>query len=171
MSTALAEGGPVQFRPIPRSTPRRLRSVPRLEPAPEQFVQGTLAVDFQHRGEDPVFGPQATGTLDLPDARPWVTRLAQAIVETTAGLRPPTQLLRWMTPELHAVVSRRAAVAARRGPAQGRRAVVRSVHLCEPSDGVVEAAVVVLDGNRVRAMALRMSGVDHRWLVTALQLG
>nr|WP_162529402.1 Rv3235 family protein [Segeticoccus rhizosphaerae] len=48
---------------------------------------------------------------------------------------------------------------------------MRSVHLCQPVDGVVEACAVVLDGGRVRAMALRMSGVDHRWLVTALQLG
>ncbi len=168
---AVPDTGPVRFRPIPRSTPRRLRSVPSLEPTPQEFVQGTLAVDFQHQGEDPVFGPQATATLDLPEPRPWVTRLAQAIIETTAGVRPPAQLLRWLTPELYAMVSRRGAVAARRGAAHGRRAVVRSVHLCEPADGVVEASVVVLDGPRVRAMALRMSGVDHRWLVTALHLG
>lgn len=162
---------PLRVRPIPRSTPRRLRSVPELPTRPPEFVQGTLAVDFRHRDEDPYFGPQATSTPDLPDPQTWVSQLSQAIIETTAGLRPPAQLLRWLTPEVHAMVARRAGVAARRGAPHGRRAVVRSVHLCQPVDGVVEACAVVLDGGRVRAMALRMSGVDHRWLVTALQLG
>ena len=74
----------------------------------------------------------------------------------------------------------------RRGPAQrprrppGRRGhaprtrprlrVIR-VRVCEPADGVAEAAVVVSDGPRVRAVAVRLVGQDGKWRVSALQVG
>jgi aerobic-type carbon monoxide dehydrogenase small subunit (CoxS/CutS family) len=48
---------------------------------------------------------------------------------------------------------------------------VRSVRLCEPGDGVAEACAVVIDGARVRALAMRLVGLDGRWLVEALQVG
>ena len=65
--------------------------------------------------------------------------------------------------------------AARCPPAAGtpatRRAVVRSVRVCEPADGVAEACAVVLDGGRVRALAMRLVGMDGRWRIEALQVG
>jgi aerobic-type carbon monoxide dehydrogenase small subunit (CoxS/CutS family) len=48
---------------------------------------------------------------------------------------------------------------------------VRTVRVCEPADGVAEACAVVIDGNRVRALALRLVGLDGRWRVEALQVG
>lgn len=174
MSAALPEAQPLRILPIPESSPPALHLVPPAEttlPGPSRFVQGSLAVDFRQVEQDPYFGPQAAATTDLPAAHAWVTSMSQAILEATTGARSASQLIRWMTPEVYAMVSRRAGVAARRGIQPGRRAVVRSVHLCEPADGVLEACAVVLDRGRVRAMALRLSGVDRRWLVTALQLG
>ena len=50
------------------------------------------------------------------------------------------------------------------------RASVRSVHVCEPTDGVAELAAVVRRGSRMAAIALRLEGVDGRWQCTALQL-
>jgi hypothetical protein len=35
---------------------------------------------------------------------------------------------------------------------------------------VAEATVVISDGPRVRAVALRMEGTDGRWRVTALRI-
>ncbi|MFC6714722.1 Rv3235 family protein [Branchiibius cervicis] len=46
-----------------------------------------------------------------------------------------------------------------------------SDHACEPADGVAEVCLVVQHEGRVRAVAARLSGVDGRWLVTALQIG
>ena len=51
------------------------------------------------------------------------------------------------------------------------RTRVLRVHLCEPADDIVEASVVLVDGGRVRALALRLAGRDHRWVVQALQVG
>lgn len=138
---------------------------------PQEYVQGTLAVDFRGPDDDPLFGPQATGTADLPEVRSFVATLTQALVETMGGARPPSQLRRWLSPAVHEVVSRRHTLALRRGGGPARRAVVRRVRVCEPADGVVEACAVVLDAGRVRAVALRLVGMDGRWVVTALQVG
>ncbi|MCA0335689.1 MAG: Rv3235 family protein [Actinobacteria bacterium] len=149
------------------------------------FVQGALALELVP--DEQLFGCQATSTSDLPDAREWAHRLGLAIAEIVVGLRPPTQVVRWTTPEVYAVLARRALVVTRRAatPAlaaqPGRpgvpsarsrpRILVRRVHVCLPADGVAEAAVVLQDGPRVRAMALRLGGYDGRWRVEALQIG
>lgn len=50
-----------------------------------------------------------------------------------------------------------------------RRAVVRSVHVSEPADGVAEVCATVQRGLRATTMALRIEGVDGRWQCTALE--
>jgi hypothetical protein len=45
------------------------------------------------------------------------------------------------------------------------------VRVCEPADGVAEAAAVVHGPQRTRAVALRLEGMDGRWRVTAFQAG
>ncbi|KGN36991.1 hypothetical protein N803_16375 [Knoellia subterranea KCTC 19937] len=139
------------------------------------YVQDSLAVDLAAASDEQLFGPQSTARVDLPDPVPWVSQMAQAIVEVMSGLRPAAQVVRWTTPQVYAVIARRGAIAARRRaartPAAAQRAVVRSVHVCEPADGVAECSLVVSEGERVRAMAVRLTGQDRRWRVEALQIG
>ena len=114
------------------------------------------------------FGPQPTPREELPDPTAWAGRLVQAVVEVLAGVRPLAQLVRWTSPEVFAGLQRRGA----RAQAQpGRRAIVRSVHVSEPADGVAEACAVVIAHGRVRAVALRLEGLDGRWVMTALEIG
>ena len=140
------------------------------------YVQDALAVDFACASDEQVFGPQRTPRTDLPDPTEWAGRIAQAVLEVMTGIRPAPQVLRWTTPEVYAVLARRGALVARRN-ATGRglrprhRVVVRRVRVCEPTDGVAEAAVVVQDGPRARAVALRLVGQDGKWRVSALQVG
>lgn len=161
----------LRILPIPDSAPPPVDPTTLADRRRSPYVQGTLAVDFRNCGDDPDFGPQATATAQLPDAGRWVVQMAQAVIETVSGVRSPTQLVRFTTPEVHASLSRRSAAAGRRSRTPGRRAIIRRTRVCHPADGVVEAAVVVVDNGRVRAMAMRLSGVDGRWLITALQLG
>lgn len=136
-----------------------------------RYVQGCLAVDFRGEAVDAFFGPQATSTPDLPAAVPWGRRMIQAMLEAYEGVRSPDQLSRWVVPEIRQRAHRRGLLARRRGRGTGRPPVVRSVHPCFPADGVCEIAAVVWVDGRVRALAMRMSGVDGRWLVTAWELG
>lgn len=131
------------------------------------YLQDALAIDFSR----PHVERQPTARDDLPDPQPFVVSMAQAFVEVMAGIRPAPQVARWTSPEVYAALARRAFVAARRDGGARRRAVVRRVRVQEPIDGVVEACAVVVHHDRVRAMALRLSGLDRRWVVTHLQVG
>ncbi|MGV1007425.1 MAG: Rv3235 family protein [Dermatophilaceae bacterium] len=134
---------------------------------PSPYVQDALAIDF---GE-PHLPERAPVREHLPDPEPFVARMAQAFVEIMAGIRPAQQVVRWTTPGVYAVLSRRAFVAARRPATTHRRAVVRRVRVQEPAPGVVEACAVVVHHDRVRALALRLTGLDERWVVSELQVG
>lgn len=140
-------------------------------PAAVDYVQDALAVDFTHDADDTWFERRPTATLDLPDPEVFTARISQAIVEVLAGTRPASQVVRWTSAEVYAVLARRSLVATRRGVAARRPPVVRRVRVCQPADGVVEASAVVVHPDRVRAMALRLIGLDGRWVVTELQVG
>ena len=137
--------------------------------------QGVLALNLggARRGahDESFAAPQPTASGSLPAADPWCRRYVQVLLEVLAGNRPSTQLLRWSSTDVYAALQRRAALSARlrRGAVPARLPAVLSVRTCAPRDGVVEAAAVVRDGDRVRAFALRAEGWDGRWRVTALE--
>ncbi|MEO7981022.1 MAG: Rv3235 family protein [Sporichthyaceae bacterium] len=116
------------------------------------------------------FGPQPTATSDLPEARGWAGRFAQAMVEVLAGDRPLAQLVRFTTTGVYDEV---AGLIARPDVtrADTARGVVRSVHVSEPADGIAEICALVRRGARSTALALRVEGLDGRWQCTALELG
>ena len=142
-------------------------------PAPRQ---PTMALALVTTPEEPSglpferFGPRPTSTYELPDPEAWARRMVQAVLEALSGVRPVAQLVRWTSLDVYAGLQRRSALAAAR-PLPGRRAVVRSVRICQPADGVVEACAVVVARGRVQAVALRLEGLDGRWRMTALELG
>jgi len=45
------------------------------------------------------------------------------------------------------------------------------VHIAEPIDGIAEVAAVVRVGDRFRAIAFRLEGLDGRWRCVRLQIG
>jgi Family of unknown function (DUF6459) len=167
----------IEVRPIPDLSPPIIDSRTAVFQDPSPYVQGTLAVDLgddygpiQDPDDREYFDPQRTSSRDLPEPQEWVTHMAQALVEVMSGARPAPQVIRWTTPEVFSVVARRNAVSVRRAIV-ARRALVRRVRICEPVDGVIEACAVVVDNGRVRALAMRLIGVDRRWVVSELQVG
>ncbi|MBA3619880.1 MAG: hypothetical protein H0W56_09885 [Acidothermales bacterium] len=161
LAFSLPSGVPAQPEPLPG-----LRLVP---------VERTDE-DGDER-EDPLVAPQPTPRRLLPAPGRWSARLAQAMLEVLAGERPPTQLLRWTSEPVYADIDSRARRLVRPCPGTAQalavrdRAVVRSVHVSEPADGVAEVCALVQRGARATALALRLEGVDGRWLCTALVLG
>lgn len=135
------------------------------------FVQDALALDFFP--PEPEFDRAPTPASSLPDPERTVAALASSIIEVLSGERPAPQLIRHTTPPVYTALARRALVATRRGLAsKGRRgATTRRVQLCEPAEGVIEAAAVVVAGARVRAVALRLEGLDGRWMITRMAVG
>lgn len=113
-------------------------------------------------GPNDSFDPRPTSRNDLPNARQWSIRLVHGIVEVINGVRPSSQLTRWLTPEVLNLVQSR--ISAKNMP----RFSVRSVHVCETDDGVAEVSGVFGTPNRSFALAIRLEGLDGRWRATSL---
>jgi hypothetical protein len=192
---------PLRRLPVPVSQPRPALKVIRDEPDDVPPTQGSLTLVLPSPAAprdgdlrdgsvgDVSSGHQSSGhqvaSLDdfaarrrtsgtvLPEPKQWATQFVQAAVEVAAGLRPANQLIRWTSDEVHGMLARRAKLG-RQAVLRGRppqRSVVRSARVCIPRDGVAEATVIVADGSRTRAVALRLEGLDGRWRVTALEVG
>ncbi len=116
--------------------------------------------------------------------------VAQGAVEVLDGSRPAQQLCRWLDPDSYERLRLRAglmrsvaassaasstsagcAVGPSSGPRASRCVAVRSARLCRVSDSAFEAALVVLDRTRARAVALRIERQRGDWKVTALEIG
>ncbi len=121
------------------------------------------------------FGQQPTSTGSLPDPRPLLENLTRCVVEILAGARELEQIARWVGDDVYRHLLKRVVISSRARQAKGQ-AVVRpsftigSVVVCEPRDGVVEAVVIVRGRARVRAVALRLEGLDRRWRATAINV-
>jgi Family of unknown function (DUF6459) len=176
--------------PTQRPRPLHLRPVPRLDgpydderPEPMPFIEGSLALAFPPptrvsvplRLVPPAGGVAATGEPSrrdlLPDPRPWTARLAQAIAEVLAGARPASQLSRVATLDVLRLLERGSGRLGARADGPPQRPIVGSVHISEPRDGVAEACAVVDTGPRIRALALRLEGVNGQWRCTAVHIG
>jgi hypothetical protein len=111
-----------------------------------------------------------TGRHELPDVTTFSRRLVIGIIEVATGRRPSSQLARHSAPAVQAGLARDAGRMTRLGTT-GRPAVLHSVHIVEPADGVAEVAAVVRLEGRFRAVALRLEGLDGRWRCVRLQIG
>ena len=95
-----------------------------------------------------------------------------ACVEVVLGRRPAAQLARWLAPEVLDGLQQRASLVRRAGVlAHARRPAARRVRVCPLDAHTAEACLVVDDGVRVRAVALRLEAHRGVWRVTTLEIG
>ena len=140
-------------------------------PPPHPDLRLVGAPDAAEALDEVEFGPQPTPRAALPEPRHWAGRFVQAVVEVIGGDRPASQLVRWTSTEVYDDVACRVLPGGPAGSAAPARAVVRSVYVTEPADGVAEVTALVRRGLRCTAVALRLEGMDGRWQCTALELG
>ncbi len=140
-------------------------------PGTDEPGTGRLGTGGPRTGE-PGPGRSAAGDGLMPG---WQSRFAQVLAETLAGSRPPRQIQPWTTQQAREHIQRL-------GPrmASVQRPRVRRVVTYRPASDVMEMAVVVGFGARVRALAVRLerSAVDppaslgepaERWVCTAVE--
>lgn len=136
----------------------------------EPFIQDALAFELMPRRSD---AEREVAPVDLPDPQVWIPTTAQLVIEVMAGLRAPAQVVRACAPEVYIAIARRHAMMARRRP-EAQKATIRPrvarVRTASPVPGAVEAAVMIVHGPRVRAMAMRVEASVTGWRVMALQL-
>jgi hypothetical protein len=125
---------------------------------------------FRLTADSDPFGVQPTSRRDLPELNSFARRLVIGIIETATGRRNSAQLRQHMAPAVQAGLARDAGQISRLGSTRWP-ASVHSVHIAEPADGVAEVAAIIRVGDRFRAMALRLEGLDGRWRCVRLQIG
>lgn len=139
-------------------------------------IDGTAALALVPRfAPDDFFDRQPTASAALPDPRPLVENLTRCVIEILAGARELEQIARWLSDDVYRHLLKRVVLSARARQAKGAAALrptftIGSVRVSEPRDGVVEATVVVRGRARVRAVALRLEGLDRRWRATAVHV-
>ncbi|GAB3161113.1 hypothetical protein GCM10027059_10470 [Myceligenerans halotolerans] len=112
---------------------------------------------------------------ELPDPTALVCRVARAAIEVLRGERPANQLARWTSAQVYDQLVARERLLS--GTRAGRprpaalRVGVRRVRLVRLGAASAEATVVLHDGERVRAAAVRLEGRRGTWKVTCLELG
>jgi uncharacterized protein DUF6459 len=84
-------------------------------------------------------------------AEHWPSQFAQILAETLAGTRPPNQIAPWTTAQARKRISQLSPAMATAHQPRVKRVIVRS-----PADGVLELAVIVKLGSRIRALAVRL---------------
>ena len=124
---------------------------------------------------DDQFSRQPTPRSELPPAGAWVARISLAMVEVYLGQRPASQLVRWTTPEILSRLQYSARVRAAHPSGHNPRSIARigrytiaSMRVIEPADGIVEATVILIGPHRPIALALRLEGLDGRWICTVV---
>jgi hypothetical protein len=130
---------------------------------------------YRQSKKDEVFDYQPTGTESLPPAKDFVTGFIPQVLETIHGLREVRTLGKQMTHTVYAAIEARAAGVKLRNqvskePAPRPVFALGHVVISEPRDGVCEAAAVVHGPTRVRAVALRIEGLDNRWKATSFRM-
>lgn len=120
---------------------------------------------------DREFDRRPTPMWQLPDPKVATARIAQILIDVMVGQRPVSQLNSVTSAAVRADVLR--AVAALPPGAHGTRSRLQvvSVRVTTPGPTTVEASAVIRGTQRSRAMALRLEGLDGRWLCTALRVG
>jgi hypothetical protein len=130
---------------------------------------------FRHIENQEAFGPQPTPTSELPDPSEFATRLVGGIIECVHGLREPIQFTRYVTEDVyHALAQHAKRLSIAHGETHKKRPrpqfTMGQVVINNPRDGIVEASVIVHGPARVRAVALRLEGIDHRWKATSFSM-
>jgi hypothetical protein len=93
-------------------------------------------------------------------------QFAVSLVECLAGVRPPRQLMPWLSKRGRAHLHRLAPLFA-----GGHQPRVLRVLTARPTPDVIEMTMVVVTGPRTRALAARLerAGDSQRWLCTDIE--
>ncbi|MGW4946762.1 Rv3235 family protein [Actinoplanes sp. NPDC004185] len=174
----------IRLRPAPRHEPPfDDERDPSTWPSPHQ-----LALDWTVPPRPPVEPPpppvrRTVVTGASAEAKTAVRRFVGMCLEVLNGYRPAAHLRSLSQPREAGNVVAQGLVGARRvsearqsrmagrapRPRRPAPAAVVRLRLCEPREGAVEGAAVVLLGERTHAMAFRLELLDGVWLATVFR--
>ena len=158
---------PVRHARAPR--PEQLpRPIPRAQWDPLTVdVEAEEKVDYERPPALEAAGPP------LEDLSKVASILTKAVAEVLLGTRSINQIQAWLLEDVWHVIRRRAHLSQRSAPPRKHPSAVRiiRVHPCQVDERTCELSVVLHDGYRVRAAALRLTLHRQRWRAAAIRIG
>lgn len=109
------------------------------------------------------------GACGMDDPRHVMAAIVRGAQEVINGARPLNTLVRWLTSEAYADVAKRTSLQARSTRPTHRTVTITSTHVCRIGHDIVEGTVILSDGGRVRAAAIRLEAFRGRWRASYLQ--
>jgi hypothetical protein len=143
----------------------------RSEELPFERPHRGLRITRKRSNADDMFDPQPTPRAALPDPGRHAAHVLQAMLEVLARRRPLQQLLPWTSEDVYEELTAwHYRTWSRHTAERMSPAVLRSIKVSEPADGVAEITAVIRHGDRARAVVLRLEGIDGRWHCTLLRM-
>jgi hypothetical protein len=124
---------------------------------------------------DDYFSTQVTSPQALGDPKPVLAFLAQAVIETIAGIRDVDQCARWLSDSVYQQLRQKAQESSRSRALSNAKIMrptlaIGKINTFSPRDGVIEGVVVVHNQGRARAVAIRLEGYNGRWRAKTLAI-
>ncbi len=107
----------------------------------------------------------------LGDPTPLACTVGKAVMEALLGGDSLESYARWIEPQVAAQLARQRSLARRAGLRRTTPVGVRRARVSRVSRTAAEVALVVDDGERCRAIAMRLEDHAGHWLVTELHVG
>ena len=118
--------------------------------------------------------PEPVAPEQRVDPKSWGTRIALATFEVLIGRRPAAQLARYIDHRTAGSLATHAGVYARKRAQMKSSNIatpqVTSTHIQQPHADAAELSIVVHDGYRNRAVAMRLSARGSAWVCTAFEI-
>lgn len=129
------------------------------------WKQDELIFDEDNSSNKSIFGDHIG--KGLPEPKAWTKQLVTGIAEVLIGERPIFQLMRWVSFEVYLEIDKNMKL--RDNTSKQRvRPLIRSVHIDQTSENVIQAIAVIQKGNRGRGMGIRLEAEIDRWRCTEL---
>ncbi|WP_353065052.1 Rv3235 family protein [Arcanobacterium hippocoleae] len=107
-----------------------------------------------------------------PPEKRFIGTIVLHIIDVLNGHRPAKHLQTWMTPPAYQALVRRSRLGMELagGAAKCTAPKIRRVRIFQPTPNAAEAGVVLYDGRKVRAAALRFEAWKGRWHITEIEV-
>ena len=156
--------GDSQKRPVP------LKPESRLVPANPALLDRARPSRGKYNRDGGYFNRQRSASNELPDPKTWCSQFTCAYIEVLNGRRGVQQIERWLTERITRQVRAEATPPVGKRAADSPKLSIRSLHVSEPIDSVIEGSCVVHTGSKFRAMTFRFEGWDGKWMCTHLRI-
>lgn len=112
-----------------------------------------------------------TPRAPLGDPTPLACTVAKTALEVVLGLDGLDKLNRWVTTEVRTGLAKQQSLSRRAGYQVRGVVGIARIRVSRLSATAAEISIVAREGDRIRAIAMRMNDVHGKWLTSVIEIG